>query len=105
MTDQQVESKPEQKETVAAEPEKPAPEEKKAAEVLGLAPEEPEERKEIKFFKSSAFPMPKEVTTFLKKNTVGIAYNKFCIDCKMNKSTHFIVWTGTFICGACAKVH
>lgn len=45
------------------------------------------------------------MTSFLKKNTVGIAYNKFCIDCKMNKSTHFIVWTGTFVCMSCAKVH
>lgn len=62
-------------------------------------------KKEIKFFKSSDYPVASEVTAFLKKNTVGIAYNKFCIDCKMNKSTHFIVWTGTFVCGACGKIH
>jgi len=32
-------------------------------------------------------------------------YNKFCIDCNRNESTHSSITYGTFICDDCAKVH
>ena len=32
-------------------------------------------------------------------------YNKFCIDCNRNESTHACITYGTFICDECAKVH
>ena len=60
---------------------------------------------EIQFFKSSVYPVPPEVLEFLKKQTIGIAYNKYCIDCKQKKTTHFVVWTGTFVCQKCAEAH
>ena len=36
---------------------------------------------------------------------VGNPFNKYCIDCKRAKTTHFLVWIGTFVCGACANGH
>ena len=30
-------------------------------------------------------------------------YNKWCLDCKMNLSTHAIVFFGTFVCENCAQ--
>ena len=30
------------------------------------------------------------------------SYNKWCLDCKINKSTHAIVFYGTFVCERCA---
>ena len=32
-------------------------------------------------------------------------YNKFCIDCNRNESSHANITYGTFICEECAKVH
>jgi hypothetical protein len=32
-------------------------------------------------------------------------YNKFCIDCNRNESTHANITYGTFICDDCAKLH
>jgi ADP-ribosylation factor GTPase-activating protein 1 len=32
-------------------------------------------------------------------------YNKFCIDCNRNESTHANITYGTFICDECSKVH
>lgn len=57
---------------------------------------------EVQFFKSSVYPVAPEILDFLKKQTTGIAYNKYCIDCQQKKSTHFVVWTGTFVCKNCA---
>ena len=41
------------------------------------------------------------LTDLLQRDT----YNKFCIDCNRNESTHANITYGTFICGDCAKVH
>ena len=68
------------------------------------AVKEPEDG-QITFFKSSDYKVPPQLTDYLKKHTTGIAYNKYCIDCKVNKSTHFIVWTGTFVCAKCSMIH
>ena len=64
-----------------------------------------DDQKEIQFFKSSVYPVAPEILEFLKKQTTGIAYNKYCIDCKQKKTTHFVVWTGTFVCEKCADLH
>jgi Putative GTPase activating protein for Arf len=32
-------------------------------------------------------------------------YNKFCVDCMKQESTHANITYGTFICGGCATVH
>ena len=32
-------------------------------------------------------------------------YNKYCIDCKKNLSTHAILWLGLFVCKTCAEMH
>jgi ADP-ribosylation factor GTPase-activating protein 1 len=41
------------------------------------------------------------LTDLLQRDT----YNKFCIDCNRNESTHANITFGTFICGDCAKIH
>jgi ADP-ribosylation factor GTPase-activating protein 1 len=41
------------------------------------------------------------LTDLLQRDT----YNKFCIDCNRNESTHANITYGTFICGDCAKIH
>ena len=33
------------------------------------------------------------------------AFNTFCVECGKNKSTHFNVTYGIFICESCAKIH
>lgn len=33
------------------------------------------------------------------------AFNKYCIDCKKRKTTHFIVYLGIFVCLDCATDH
>lgn len=32
-------------------------------------------------------------------------YNKYCIDCKKNQTTHAILWLGIFVCKNCADEH
>ena len=32
-------------------------------------------------------------------------YNKYCIDCKKNLTTHCLVWLGVFVCKDCAEMH
>lgn len=32
-------------------------------------------------------------------------YNKYCIDCKKNQTSHCIVWLGVFVCEQCAALH
>jgi len=41
------------------------------------------------------------LTELLQRDT----YNKFCIDCNRNESSHANITFGTFICGDCAKIH
>ena len=35
----------------------------------------------------------------------GNPFNKYCIDCKKNKTTHFLVWLGSFVCEPCSVEH
>jgi len=32
-------------------------------------------------------------------------YNKYCIDCKKNQTTHALIWLGAFVCKDCAECH
>jgi len=32
-------------------------------------------------------------------------FNKYCIDCKKKKTTHCLIWLGTFVCEGCAVNH
>jgi len=32
-------------------------------------------------------------------------YNKYCLDCRKNQTTHFLTWLGIFVCGECAEEH
>jgi hypothetical protein len=32
-------------------------------------------------------------------------FNKYCIDCKKNRTTHFLLWLGTFVCESCSINH
>jgi len=32
-------------------------------------------------------------------------YNKYCIDCKKNLTTHALIWLGIFVCEHCAFEH
>ena len=61
--------------------------------------------KEIEFFRTSDLPVRQEVADFLAAQTTKIAFNKYCIDCTKNRTSHFIVWTGTFVCRKCAQQH
>lgn len=35
----------------------------------------------------------------------GSPFNKYCIDCKRNKTTHALVWLGIFVCESCSVKH
>jgi hypothetical protein len=45
------------------------------------------------------------VTTYLKNLIERDTYNKYCVDCQENKSTHASVSYGLFLCETCAKGH
>jgi hypothetical protein len=47
---------------------------------------------------------PKELHEYLLKRLED-PFNKYCIDCKKNTSTHVLVNYGAFVCGRCAEVH
>lgn len=32
-------------------------------------------------------------------------FNRYCVDCKKNKSTHALLWVGIYVCQSCADVH
>ena len=63
-------------------------------------PEEPE----VAMFKTSQFPQQPELKAFLQEKLAN-PYNKYCIDCKKNQTTHAIVWLGVFVCKDCANLH
>ena len=63
------------------------------------------EQKEITFFRSSGIQQSVELHDFLEKLITGNPYNKYCLDCKKAKSTHFLVWLGIFTCKKCADAH
>ena len=60
---------------------------------------------EVELFKTSTIAQPKEVTEFLQKLITKNPFNKYCIDCKKNLTTHALLWLGTFVCETCAHQH
>jgi len=66
--------------------------------------EEEEAEEEVAMFKSSKFPQQPELKAFLQEKLAN-PYNKYCIDCKKNQTTHAIVWLGVFVCKDCAELH
>lgn len=59
----------------------------------------------FQFFTSSQIPQSEELTAFLKKSMSENPFNKYCIDCKKNRTTHFLVWLGIFTCESCSLAH
>ena len=59
---------------------------------------------EENIFKSSSLPQQPELSKYLKEK-LAIPYNKYCIDCKKNLTTHALIWLGTFVCETCALNH
>ena len=51
------------------------------------------------------FDQPVEMKNLLQDLLTRDTYNKFCIDCNRNESTHANITYGSFICEECAKVH
>lgn len=58
----------------------------------------------ISTFKSSEHEKVKAVQEYLQERAAD-PYNKYCIDCKVNLSTHVMVMYGAFMCGSCANAH
>jgi hypothetical protein len=52
--------------------------------------------------KELGLSQPEELTALLQDLLGKDTYNKFCIDCNRNESTHASITYGTFICGDCA---
>jgi hypothetical protein len=60
---------------------------------------------ESNIFKSSTIPIAQEIVDFLTKIMTGNPYNKYCIDCKKKRTSHFLVQYGLFVCEDCAHIH
>ena len=48
---------------------------------------------------------PASLTNFLQDLLQKDTYNKFCIDCNRNESTHASITYGVFVCEECANSH
>lgn len=48
---------------------------------------------------------PASLTALLTEILQRDTYNKFCIDCNRNESTHASITYGTFVCQDCANAH
>lgn len=57
------------------------------------------------FFKTSGLKQHPKVRAFLQKRMTGDVFNKYCLDCKKRRTTHFIVYLGIFVCMDCATNH
>lgn len=65
-----------------------------------MAPQEPD----VNFFKTSGTPQTPELKAYLEEK-LAFPYNKYCLDCKKNTTTHFMLWLGIYLCEGCAKNH
>ena len=74
------------------------------AEVQPQISEDQPKKEESALFTSSQFPQHPELRKFLESK-LSNPYNKYCIDCKKNTTTHCIVWLGVFVCEQCAQHH
>jgi len=55
-------------------------------------------------FKTSHLPQSEDLKKFLTEKLAN-PYNKYCLDCKKNTTTHCIIWLGIFLCKDCAEMH
>jgi len=46
---------------------------------------------ESTIFKSSSLPVDPKIKEFLAMKMTGNAFNKYCIDCKKKRTTHFLI--------------
>ncbi|CDW89161.1 arf1-directed gtpase-activating [Stylonychia lemnae] len=51
------------------------------------------------------YEQPQGMTAILKEMIDNDPYNKFCVDCTTNQSTHACIFYGTFVCDNCARAH
>jgi len=58
----------------------------------------------VQTFKSSEQEKNKATLEYLEARLAD-PFNKYCIDCKVNLSTHVMVMYGAFMCGSCANAH
>ena len=86
--------------SVVAEPQEPVQELPAPARPQVVEPPKPE----VVFFTSSSIAQPPALAEFLKEK-LSNPYNKYCLDCKKNQTTHAIVWLGVFVCKDCADLH
>lgn len=49
--------------------------------------------------------MDPKIKEFLKEQMEGNPFNKYCIDCKKKRTSHFLVQYGLFVCQDCANIH
>lgn len=49
--------------------------------------------------------MPAPIRDYLQNLLTMDPYNKYCVDCHKNESTHASISFGTFICEQCASTH
>ena len=80
--------------------EKISDEEEEKVSPAHLVQEEVEEAEPIIAFQSSTMPIAPELTKYLKER-LKEPYNKYCLDCKINLSTHAICFFGIFVCFDC----
>lgn len=55
--------------------------------------------------RTSTIPQPKEVTEYFEQKVLSDSYNKFCIGCLENQTTHVIIQLGCLVCETCALDH
>ena len=84
----------------------PKPEVSKEKVMLAKMPDlqAPKEEPKISYFKTSGTAQPPELKAYLSEKLAN-PYNKYCLDCKKNTTTHFILWLGIYLCEGCAKNH
>ena len=51
-----------------------------------------------------SYPQPESMKLYLSELLVKDPYNKYCVDCTKNESTHANISHGTFVCLNCANI-
>ena len=62
------------------------------------------EKDEVTFVSVAHIEQPAALKKFFK-DKLSDPFNKYCIDCKKNQTTHAVIWIGAFVCGECAQQH
>ena len=59
----------------------------------------------VPFFQTSKEEQSQGLKDYLQTLLLGDPYNKYCVDCHHNHSTHACITYGTFVCADCANMH